>query len=161
MDDGYGLGAAFGQYQGRNLRTEIEFSFRENDLESLTMPGNPAFFSPNLENPELRSFTGMVNVLWEFVQVPCERVKPYIGTGFGFVGVQAEAGLGGTDIFADIDDSDSSFGYQVIGGLNFRANEMLDVFAEYRYLKADSLQLGNFGFDYETNNVFAGARIKF
>ena len=161
MDDGFGAGGAIGQFQGRNLRTEVEFSYRENDLESLTMPGNPAFVAPALENAQLRSYTGMVNVIWEFVSVPCDRVKPYVGAGFGFVNVQAEAALAGMDALADIDDSDSSFGYQAIGGLNFRASEMLDIFVEYKYLKADSLQLGNFGFDYETHNLFGGARIKF
>ncbi len=161
LDDGYGVGAALGQYQGRNLRTELEFSFRENDLASLTMPGNPAFVAPVLENAGIRSYSGMANVMWEFIKFPSHRVKPYVGAGFGFVNVEAEAALGGVNALAGVDDSDSSFGYQAIGGLNFRTNRMLDVFVEYRYLKADSLQLGNFGFDYETSNIFGGARIKF
>jgi opacity protein-like surface antigen len=161
MDDGFGAGVALGQFQGRNLRTEIEFSYRENDLASLTSPTNVAFIAPALDEALLRSYTGMANVMWEFIEFPSDVIKPYVGAGFGFVNVQAEASLGGANALAGIDESDSSFGYQAIGGLNFRASESLDLFAEYRYLKADSLQLGNFGFDYETSNFFGGARIKF
>ena len=159
--DGYGLGVALGQYQGLNLRTEIEFSFRENELTSITSPGNPAFVQPAFENADVRSFAGMANAIWEFVDFPTSRLKPYVGAGFGFVNVEAEATVAGVDAFAGIDDSDSSFAFQLIGGLNFRVNETVDIFGEYRYLKADSLQLGNFGFDYETSNVFGGLRVKF
>lgn len=159
--DGYGLGAALGQYQGLNLRTEIEFSFRENELTSITSPGDSTFVPPAFENADVRSFSGMANAIWEFVEFRSARVKPYVGAGFGFVNVEAEATVAGVDAFAGIDDSDSSFAFQVIGGLNFRVNETVDIFGEYRYLKADSLQLGNFGFDYETSNVFGGLRVKF
>jgi len=150
-----------GQYQGLNLRTEIEFSFRENDLISLTSPSNPNFVSPAFENADIRSYSGMANAIWEFTRFPSARIKPYVGAGFGFVNVEAQAALDGMSALAGIDNSDSSFAYQAIAGLNFQVNETVDLFAEYRYLKADSLQLGNFGFDYETSNVHGGFRIKF
>ena len=150
-----------GQYQGRNLRTEIEFSFRENELTSLTAPGNPNFIPVDTENPAVRSFAGMANAIWEFVDFPSNRLKPYVGVGFGFVNVVTESTFVGLDTLEGLDGSDSSFAYQVIGGVNFAVNETVDVFGEYRYLKADSLQLGSSGFDYETSNVFGGVRIKF
>ena len=159
--DGYLLGAALGQYQGRNLRTEIEFSFRDNDLISVTSPSDPTFLPPNFESAGVRSYAGMANAIWEFIEFPTNRIKPYVGAGFGFVNVEAQATVGEMSAFEGIDNSDSSFGYQAFAGLNFQANETLDVFAEYRYMKADSLQLGNFGFDYETSNIFGGLRIKF
>lgn len=159
--DGYLLGAALGQYQGLNLRTEIEFSFRDNDLISVTSPSDSAFVPPNFENAGVRSYAGMANAIWEFIEFPSNRVKPYVGAGFGFVNVEAQAEIGEMSAFEGIDSSDSSFGYQAFAGLNFQANETLDVFAEYRYMKADSLQLGDFGFDYETSNVFGGLRVKF
>ena len=114
-----------------------------------------------LDSQSIRSYSGMANAIWEFIDFPTNRVKPYVGVGFGFVNVESDSTLGGIGALANANGSDSSFAYQAIAGLNFGVNETVDVFAEYRYLKADSLQLGNFGFDYETSNIFGGLRIKF
>jgi hypothetical protein len=59
-----------------------------------------------------------------------------------------------------------------MAGMTYRANSSVDWFAEYRMLKADSLQLettgvntslpnGSGGFNYESGTVLSGLRFKF
>ena len=169
--NGVGLGAAFGQIQGRNLRSEFEFSYRNHDLEDLFLLD----FAGGSENitgvGDIQSFAGMFNVYWEFVDLLGGRVAPYIGAGIGAVNVSADLRLdGGADAFND--GEDSSFAYQYIVGLNYKLREYSDLFIEYRHFAADSLRLdtslpdgsllnGDGELNYQTNNIFFGMRLKF
>ena len=169
--NGVGLGAAFGQIQGRNLRSELELSYRSHDIEDLLLRD----FTGGAESIEgvgdIESFAGMINVYWEFVDLLGGRVAPYIGAGIGAVNVTADMRLnGGTDAFRD--GEDSSFAYQYIVGLNYKLREYSDLFIEYRHFAADSLRFdaslpagsllnGDGELNYQSNNIFFGMRLKF
>ena len=169
--DGVGLGAAFGQIQGRNLRSEFELTYRNHDIEDLFL-NDLAGGSETIEGVgDVESFAGMFNVYWEFVDLLGGRLSPYIGAGVGAVNVTADARLdGGTEAFQD--GEDSSFAYQYMVGLNYKLREHSDLFVEYRHFAADSLRLdaslpegsllnGEGELNYQTNNIFFGMRLKF
>ena len=169
--DGVGLGAAFGQIQGRNLRSEFELTYRNHDIEDLFL-NDLAGGSETLEGVgDVESFAGMFNLYWEFVDLLGGRLSPYIGAGLGAVNVTADARLdGGTEAFQD--GEDSSFAYQYMVGLNYKLREHSDLFVEYRHFAADSLRLdaslpegsllnGEGELNYRTNNIFFGMRLKF
>ena len=169
--DGVGLGFAFGQIQGKNLRSELEFSYRNNDIDDLFLTD----FGTGRETlggvGDIESYAGMLNLYWEFVDLCQGRLKPYIGAGVGAVNVSADLRLdGGMDAFTDNDDS--SFAYQYMVGVNYKVRTYSDFFVEYRYFAADSIRFdttlpagslldGDGELNYETNNIFFGMRLKF
>ena len=77
-----------------------------------------------------------------------------------------------TRVRALLSDGSSSFAWQLMAGINYKANPNMDWFFEYRRTVADELDLhpkshvhtanGAAGlYDYETDNLFFGARFKF
>ena len=163
LDDGSAFFFSLGRMNGRNLRTEIELSFRNNDISSLS--------TSTAELPvdgELRAFSGMANLYWEFVNFPTGRFKPYIGGGVGFISLTADLSLPtGPSQSSDLSDSSSSFAYQWMAGVNFKVSNHLDLYGEYRFVDADSFGVssdqdalsGNFG--YTANSIGGGLRWKF
>ena len=170
-DTGSIFGFSIGQVQGRNLRTELELSYRNIGVSGLRLEGDAGdeFLAVN---GDFGTFSGMLNAYWEFVDVRFEKVKPYIGAGVGFAIARPEL-LQANGVEAVIDNNDSSFAYQLMAGLNYKASSTLDAFVEYRYFVADSFQLnteiplisglgnGSGQFDYQSSNVIFGLRARF
>ena len=164
LDDGSAFFFSLGRMNGRNLRTEIELSFRDNDIRSLLTGGDelPA-------TGQLRAFSGMANAYWEFVDFPTGRFKPYLGVGVGFMSLTTDLRLtnGLTSSNNQDDDSSSSFAYQWMAGLNYKVSNHLDLYGEYRFVDAESFGIssdrndlsGNFG--YSADSVGVGIRWKF
>ena len=160
---GEGFGVALGRRNGRNLRTEAEFSYRKNGISGSI----PAFQAVDFTG-NLTSYSGMANAYWEFIDVPTKCFKPYVGVGIGFIGVDIEANDAmGRSLIPTNADNDTSLAYQWIAGVNYKAYRNMDLFAEYRFFKADAFRVEttvpgvNGDYDYETDNVFVGMRWKF
>lgn len=169
--NGLGLGAAFGQIQGKNLRSELEFSYRNHDVENLFLSDLGSGRETINGVGDIESYAGMLNLYWEFVDLCGGSLSPYIGAGVGAVNVSADMRLsGGQDALSD--GEDSSFAYQYIVGVNYKVRPYSDLFVEYRHFAADSLRLdtnlpagslldGDGELNYQTNNIFFGMRLKF
>ena len=162
LDDGTAFFFSLGRMNGRNLRTEIELSFRSNDVSSLlTSDGELPLTG------QLQTFSGMANAYWEFVKSPTGRFKPYVGAGVGFLSATADLRDPSDPLNDDQADSSSSFAYQWIAGVNFKVSNHLDLYGEYRFTDAESFGIpsnrddlsGNFG--YSANSVGGGLRWKF
>lgn len=177
MDDGAGFGIAVGQFQGANLRTEIEYSFRQGDVESMQLgqigAGGLQLSNFNLGG-ELNAHSGMGNAIWQFSHLGSRWVKPYVGAGIGFVFFDAEFNQLGQNVLTAGQEGNSSFAYQFFAGINTQLSERMDVFVEYRHFSADELRLEtnllnvngsgaviDNQFDFEANNLFFGLRYKF
>lgn len=154
---------SFGRINGRNLRTEVELAFRNNDLDEVFLGGLPQGYTGDAS-----LFSGMSNVYWEFQQVPSGCFKPYLGLGIGFASVDTGLIDGNGNSLIPVDSgADTSFAYQWMAGINYRATCDLDLFAEYRFLEADSIRVdalssslsGNY--DYQADTVGFGFRWKF
>lgn len=169
--NGLGLGAAFGQILGRNLRSELEFSYRNHDVDNLFLTDFGTGQQTINGAGDVESYAGMLNLYWEFTGLCGGAFTPYIGGGVGAVNVSADLRLdGGQNAFAD--GEDSSFAYQYIVGLNYKVRSYSDLFVEYRHFAADSLRLdtslpagslleGDGELNYQSNNIFFGMRLKF
>ncbi len=170
-DAGYLFGLALGQIQGRNLRTEFEVSYRNIDVNGLRLEGNVP--SQNIPvNGDFGTLAGMANVYWEFVDFGDRKIKPYLGGGVGFALARPDL-LQSDGSEAVISDSESSFAWQWMAGLNYKASDTLDAFVEYRYFVADSFRIdtqipevanlgnGSGPFDYQSSNLLFGMRIRF
>jgi len=149
-DEGFGVGLAAGRWfdARKHWRGEIEISYRENDLDEVAGRGGG--------NAELNSLAYMVNGYYDFR--PRARFSPYVGAGIGFADVEAEnIAYGGTLL----DDDDTVFAYQFIGGVGYEVSERVDLFGEVRYLATDDPSFNNRQLDYETVNLLGGVRYRF
>ena len=177
LDNGANFGLAFGQYQGKNLRTEFEYAFRHNDVDSIGLTTNTggalSLTSFGLAG-DIKAHSGMANLVWQFSNPSGRFIRPYIGAGVGFVFIDVNATRAGQNIFVAGQDGNSSFAYQWFAGANAQLTSEMDVFVEYRSFYADDLRLqtnlanvnGGAGvlsssFNYDTSNVNIGIRFKF
>ena len=162
-DGGSAFMFALGRLNGNNLRTEAELSFRNNDISSFTTVGG------NFNHTgQLQAFSGMANAYWEFTSFPSHRIKPYVGAGVGFTSLTTTLqDAAGNSLLSSGNNSDSSFAYQWMAGLNVKVNDNLDLFGEYRFLDMDGFQIrstsaalsGDYG--YSASTVGLGLRWKF
>ena len=163
LDDGTVFGVALGRRNGRNLRTELEFSTRSHDVNS--------FFDGSVLEPlngnDVTSYGGMANAYWEFERFRTRLFQPYIGVGVGFISIDSDIVDSNSLSIVDPDtDNDTSLAFQYMAGLNYKAFRNVDLFAEYRFLRADTFRLDTTvgtsdRFNYRTDNVFLGIRWKF
>ena len=61
---------------------------------------------------------------------PDATFKPFVGAGLGYQWTDVNYQPSGVDV---ADDSDGSFGYQLMAGAGFEVSEGLDLFAQYTY----------------------------
>ena len=168
-DSGFAVGFAFGQIQGKNLRSEIEVTYRSNDLDGMTLNGLSGATQFLEGDGTIEATSGMLNVFWDFTDVRT-RFKPYLGFGFGGVSADADFQIDGERTLGD--GNDTSLAYQWIGGISYQTKLLSDFYVEYRYFAADSLHFnttlppsaiidGDGELEYRTSNVVFGIRMKF
>ena len=170
-DAGYLFGFTIGQIQGRNLRTELELSYRNINVNGLRLDGQvPSEFVGVYG--DFGTFAGMLNGYWEFVDFNMRKIKPYIGAGVGFAMARPNL-IQSNGLEAAVDSDESSFAWQWMAGLNYKASPTLDAFIEYRNFSANSFRLdteipsiaglgdGSGPFDYRSSNVLFGLRARF
>ena len=151
-----------GRRNGRNLRTELELSSRTWDVSG--------FFDGSTLTPlggEITGFSGMANAYWEFVNTRTGQFKPYLGVGVGFIAIDSDINdLDSNSIISPDSEDDTSLAVQYIAGFNYKAYRNVDLYAEYRYLEADTFRLDTTvgtsdRYSFQTDNVVLGLRWKF
>ena len=141
------------------MRSEIEFAYRNYDLIQIAEP-------PLAGEGDLHAYSGMGNVYWEFMGVRNVRFwRPYVGAGVGFMFLEPDFNDGNVDLNAG-STSDSAFAYQFMAGANFKYRRGVDLFVEYRYHAAEEVRMnvagvGEPAFDFSSEDVFFGCRMKF
>jgi len=131
FDTGIGGTAAVGRIYG-NWRFEGEFSYRQNDLDkitvnSLTLAGLGTFSSLGSApvNGDLTNIGLMVNGWYDFT--PVGNWVPSIGAGLGMAFVNIDS----SDL--GIDDTDTVFAYQFGASLGYQVNPDTVVGVTYRF----------------------------
>ena len=153
FDAGWVGAVAAGWAYGNGLRSEIEFGYRRNDLDSLS--GAVA------GSGDASSWRGTINAYYDFkTETP---LTPYVGVGLGAARVSLEANPFGA---SRLDDSDSAFAYQGIAGVGYRLNDRAQVFADYRYFATTSLDFTtaagtSVDADYGNHTLMVGLRFGF
>ena len=183
-DDGIGVSSAIGYAFGNGFRSELEFTYRQNDAR---------FVAPDFVNGQLGGFSGfpasgltgeaksygfMANLLYDFHQIKQNNSKlpitPYIGGGVGALIADIEIAASNPSAIngltpLSIDDSRGLLAAQGIAGVGIELAENLVLDLSYRYLATTKRQFdGAFaGFDSTVNtnldshNFFAGLRWNF
>ena len=137
FDDGWSIGGGIGYNLTRGFRIDATLDYRmEGDVSAL-LPA-PATLPDAAFTGELDTLVGLVNLYYDLDMG--HRITPYIGVGIGF----AHHNLEGDDT----DDSDTSFAWAIMAGVDvdLRSNWKLDI--GYRYL-----DMGDAQFDDRKNGV--------
>jgi opacity protein-like surface antigen len=129
-DVGYAAYSTFGYDYGRvwkygGLRSEIEFSYRENDIDTLSIGGvsNPG------SRGDVMTYGVMVNGLHDFQTGTAFR--PYVGGGIGYAWSKAD-GIGVPSLTV-VDDEGSDFAWQLVMGVGYELTDNATIGVDYRY----------------------------
>lgn len=118
-----GLGAV--GYRFGHFRLEGELSYRNNQIDDIGPPKQNG-------RGDFHTYAATGNVLFDFF--PQSSITPYIGAGAGAARIYADdlRARGGSKI---VDDHDTVFAYQGIGGMRFSLSPKWSVNTDYRYFR--------------------------
>ncbi|MEE2691514.1 MAG: OmpA family protein [Pseudomonadota bacterium] len=174
FDNGIGIYTALGYAYDNHWRTELEFSYRSNDIRHIA--GNGSSFSGFPEGTlsgDVSSYNFLANLIYDF-DFGSSFMTPYVGVGAGLARVKADftgtnpVGANGFTTVG-IDDGDLNFAYQGIAGVAFKLAENLMLDVSYRYFATEDPDFvgmaggaaSGFNTEYATHNLFAGLRWNF
>ncbi len=124
------------------IRTELEFNYRRYSAEDwFQQTSIGGFLQTTFSDPvngQLEAYSGMANITFDLIEKPI-YFGAYAGIGAGVLYANGDF-QSSTDLF---EVEDSSFAWQVILGASYRVSLRSELFAEYRFLQADNLQLIN------------------
>ncbi len=162
FDSGYGVGVSLG-YTPRtqnailnNSRFELEYYYRQNELDEFNAGGASTQISD-----DIASQTYMINYYYDFKTD--SRMTPYVGAGIGV----AEVDL--TIPSLAVDDEDSVMAYQLMAGLGWQPEALLNTVLQVGYRFVDTTDNPEFSaingqrldHEYMVHSIEAGARFRF
>jgi outer membrane immunogenic protein len=140
FDDTANFSIALGREFMPRVRGELELQYKESDVDSNTLNG------------DLTTWGMFANGYYDLY------------TGGSMVNPYLMGGIGGNIHDADItgaDDSDTVFGWQIGGGLNFKTGRQTELFTGYRYQSSVDADIDNADLEYEQHELLAGVRWHF
>ena len=177
FDTGYfiggSLGYAFDNVGIGGIRVELEYAYRENDVEAVFFPGPVR----QLESRDNSSGSVMLNAFYEF-DTGVEWVRPYVGGGLGIAGVESDtvyAPPSGNRDNPTVEiggSTETEFAYQFIAGFTVPVSEHWEAFIEGRYYEtgdpdferirlSDDALLARYDSEYSTWHGDIGIRYRF
>ena len=158
-ETGWAAGGTLGMFLDNAWRVELESTYRDNDSESITLPGGGA----TGVSAEIDGWAVMLNAIKD---IPTSsKITPYIGVGVGYATRDIDVNCGpGCGTNAD----DNGFAYQGILGLTADVAERVQFFTDYRYFTPHDFEYSSGSQaaalnDLDDNNhtIMAGLRIGF
>lgn len=175
LDDGAVVAANFGRRFGPRLRSDIELAFRQNDVSHnygrfFGYDAAIPYFSEKLSG-DINTYSGMLNLYFDFDRAENRRVTPYVGAGIGLAILDTDLAWNGVGATMS---NESVFAYQFIGGLATRIGPRSEFLVEYRFFATanDDFYVPPYpsfpndeptrlDYRYRTNNLFLGCRINY
>lgn len=130
---GYFFGAAAGATVIPNVRAELQIGFRRNELDTIEVRGE----ADGARDSTVSLFSVMYNGYYDFdfrdQGVP---VRPWIGAGIGWGMPRLDAQNDDDTLQLAVDDTDSTFIWNVMGGITWPMTEIAELVAGYRYISS-------------------------
>lgn len=150
FDSGLGVTAALGSSIGSSGRAEIEFAYRSNDMDSLTVDG----IGTASINGEVTSLSLMGNAYYDIKND--SRFTTFVGAGLGFANIEAEI-----DTLNIGSEDDTVFAYQAMLGVGYAATEKVNIDLQYRYFATTDPDFAGLDAEYSSHNILLGLRYAF
>jgi opacity protein-like surface antigen len=130
--DGYVVRGALG-YEFKPLRAEIEGTYGSNEVETVNTLESAVSGEVKVGAVMLNGYFDIpLSLLW---------LRPYVGAGLGYASADFDTVTGPG--LVTIDDKDTVFAYQFIGGIAFELVKPIVAFGEYRYFATSSFNVTN------------------
>ncbi len=155
LETGVAFAGALGMRFNDNIRAELELSYREVDVDSITQTGVGSMtLSGELETTAL-----LLNGYYDFM--PNANLSPYVSGGLGMAWhdgtLGAAAGYSPSQLSAD----DSVFAYQVGFGVAYGIMDKTDLTLGYRYFGTSDPGLSGFEAEYDSSEIMLGIDYSF
>jgi outer membrane protein OmpA-like peptidoglycan-associated protein len=152
-----------GYAHGNGVRTEIELSVRNNDVDRVTGTGAGSGAGA------IGATSGMLNLLYDLR--PGAALTPYVGIGAGLAYVTGDGARSTTAGTGSIKGSDTEPAYQLIAGVAYALADRVTLALDYRFLSTfqePDLDLRfasgasrNVSVDYASHSFMLGLRYQF
>jgi opacity protein-like surface antigen len=144
MDTGFNIGARYGYYLDNwnlpNFSVEADGLFNQSTFENTN------------DDARIQSSSYMANLIYHHNLDVGAPISLYGGAGLGAVNTNFDNGLGNHG-------GSTVFGWQALGGVEYRASEFTSLFAEYRYQNAHNVNAGGLtGIGNTSNNLSFGVK---
>lgn len=167
----FGVGVAFGRKFWLGLRLETEFSYRSAEANSVEISG----FGTWLDGSGGVDTINLMANAWydfDFLSFVFGNWSPYVGGGVGFAKIWVDPGhweLAGcgcpgspTVAVPDLEASDTTYVWQMGGGLTYRYSKSVHISLDYRWLRSfETLEFNDpahaaspFKADYTSHSLF-------
>lgn len=155
LSNAVNFAAAIGANVSDNARAELEVSYRNADLDSITLDG---VGSADL-NGELKTTVVLLNGYYDFMQG--QKFRPFISAGIGLARhsgtVDAVGGLG----TPGVDATDTVFAFQAGIGASYAVSDQTDIWGGIRYLGSSDPDFDGLEAEYDAGEARIGLRFNF
>lgn len=145
------FGGAFG-YDFGTYRTEVEFGYRDNDIDLIkNMPNNSGRLRDLNLTGEATTLSYMLNTYIDFENDTA--LTPYVGAGLGIADIELD--------YNGEERDDTVFAYQAAVGVGYDINARLTLDAGYRYFATQRPDFDGIEGEYNDHNIALTVRYKF
>ena len=149
------LAAALGLRFNDNVRGEIEVSYRNADLDNITVDG---IGSADLTG-ELQSTMAMLIGYYDFNAA--QKFRPYLSLGIGIVRHDVDIPIIAGITTAAYSADDTVLVGQLGAGASYSITDNTFFTAGYRYLTSEDMSFSGTSFDYDAHEIRVGIRQEF
>jgi opacity protein-like surface antigen len=147
------ISGTFGVRITPNMRTELELSYREPDIDKVEIDGFGTFKA----DAELQTVGVLLNGYYDFL--PEKMFSPFLTVGVGVLHHRIK--FKSNTNFSSGKDSDVVFGFQAGGGVGWNVSRRVSIDVSYRYLGSTDPNFDGTKTEYGAHELLAGVRFNF
>lgn len=162
LDNAVNFAAAVGAKVNRNLRAEVEVSYRKSGIDTVSLDGvgDLETLAAGLGVPfniggSVKTWTLMLNGYYDFM--PESRFHPYLSAGLGAAHHKGTL----TVLGESTSETDITFAYQAGAGVSYDLTPQTALFGGYRYLGSSDPDFDTTKAEYAAHEIRAGLRFTF
>lgn len=155
LDNSVNFAGALGLHLTKNIRTEIELSYRKADLDQVAVDN---VGSADVSG-DLSTFAGLLNVYYDFMAD--SALSPYVSAGIGFARHDSSIDAVGSISFTAVEEDDTVFAYQLGAGASYDVADNTSLYGGYRYFGSSDPEFDTMEAEYGAHEFRVGVRYGF
>ena len=148
-DGGFAGALAAGYDFAGSLRTDVEYLWQKNDLNTLAYENQIGNFPEGDFKTQAFMFNGFLDA------ATGSAWTPYVGAGIGWAKLDLNTPAVGNS------DYDDTFAYQFMGGVGYAMTDQLNLDFQYRFLGTGDASVNSADYSLTSNNLMLGLGYNF